>query len=501
MPGEDDEVVARANARVGMLVKGKYTLDRVLGIGGMATVYAATHRNGKEFAVKVLHAELSMRSDTRTRFLREGYLANRVSHPGAVAVLDDDVADDGAAFLVMELLHGQTLDAIWERQNCRLPLPFVAGAGLQLLDVLAAAHARGLVHRDIKPGNLMMTQDGTVKVLDFGIARLRDFAAASSTQTGIVMGTPAFMAPEQALAKTEEIDAQTDVWAVGATLFTLASGQLVHEGDNSQQILIKAATARARPFAEVMPRAPAALCQVIDRALSFDKSERWLSAVEMREALKGASRQAFGAIPTAASVAAILDELDEHGKTRVLGPSDVSRVLALVSGSRSGTVAPRRSANAGAVTAEAVASDSVVQQAMPKSRGGTAGAIAVALLGIGGLIFFAVRGGSPTSSKTLPTASSASAVAVPPVVASVSAPASTSTWTPVAPTAPAETAEPIAPPRPVPVATQAVKRTATPPAVVAPTPPVTPAPAAKPRCDPPYEFDDKGNKRWKRECL
>src|SRR5580704_4840609 len=106
MSAEDDEVAARSNARLGMLLKGKYTLDRVLGIGGMATVYAATHRNGKEFAVKVLHADLSLRADARTRFLREGYLANRVKHPGAVAVLDDDVTEEGEAFLVMELLHG-----------------------------------------------------------------------------------------------------------------------------------------------------------------------------------------------------------------------------------------------------------------------------------------------------------------------------------------------------------------------------------------------------------
>src|SRR5580698_6281439 len=125
MSAEDDEVAARSNARLGMLLKGKYTLDRVLGIGGMATVYSATHRNGKEFAVKVLHTELSLRADTRSRFLREGYLANRVNHPGAVAVLDDDVADDGGAFLVMELLRGETLEALWERQQCKLPLPLV----------------------------------------------------------------------------------------------------------------------------------------------------------------------------------------------------------------------------------------------------------------------------------------------------------------------------------------------------------------------------------------
>src|ERR1700749_3426012 len=126
MSAADEELIERSNARVGALLKGKYTLDRVVGIGGMATVYAATHRNGKEFAIKVLHADLSMKSDTRTRFLREGYLANRVSHPGAVAVLDDDIDEDGNAFLVMELLHGQTVETLWERNRCRLPLPMVA---------------------------------------------------------------------------------------------------------------------------------------------------------------------------------------------------------------------------------------------------------------------------------------------------------------------------------------------------------------------------------------
>src|SRR5450432_620380 len=135
----------------------------------------------------------------------------------------------------MELLHGQTLEAIWESHRFKLPLPLVVGVALQLLDVLAAAHKRGLVHRDIKPGNLMLTQDGQVKVLDFGIARLRDMTNAQATQTGMVMGTPAFMAPEHALAKTDEIDAQTDLWAVGATLLTLATGRLVHEADNAKQ--------------------------------------------------------------------------------------------------------------------------------------------------------------------------------------------------------------------------------------------------------------------------
>src|SRR5450631_3091958 len=134
----------------------------------MAVVYRATHRNRAEFAIKMLHGELSMREDIRARFLREGYAANSVKHPGAVRVVDDDVAEDGAAFLVMDLLEGATVEELWERADRHLPVPVAAAIVHQLLDVLTAAHEAGIVHRDIKPANLFVTTDGTVKVLDFG---------------------------------------------------------------------------------------------------------------------------------------------------------------------------------------------------------------------------------------------------------------------------------------------------------------------------------------------
>ena len=509
MPAEDQDVVARANARIGVLLKGKYTLDRVLGTGGMATVYAATHRNGKQFAVKVLHADLSMRSETRTRFLREGYLANRVNHPGAVAVLDDDIAEDGGAFLVMELLHGQTLEALWERNHSRLPLRLVAGVGLQLLDVLAAAHARGLTHRDIKPGNLMLTHDGLVKVLDFGIARLRDVAAVSTTQTGMVMGTPAFMAPEQALAQAEEIDAQTDLWATGATLFTLASGHLVHEGANAQQILIRSATTPARSLAAVMPEAPSAVRRVIDRALAFEKSKRWSNAAEMRGALGVASREAFDAVPTPATLAADLQALGEHETTAVLPPTEVLDVGTLIGSGQDPGPSPRRvAAVAGAITAEAVASDSAARRSAVKPRGLQAGLIAVAALAIGSLLLVVMRGASSKDSPSVGAATRASAVPVPSVAVPppVSAAATASAWTPVRlpaivpaePTIPAVSAEAL---KPAPAAPLATRRGGVPALPVATNVAPPPATASKPRCDPPYEFDAKGNKRWKRECL
>src|SRR5580704_2380488 len=170
--------------RVGTVLRGKYRLDRVIGAGGMAVVYKATHRNHAEFAVKMLHPELSIREDIRSRFLREGYEANAVKHPGAVLVVDDDVAEDGAAFLVMELLDGVSCDQLWGSVGKRIPPELASAITLQLLDVLAAAHEKGILHRDIKPANLFLTRAGVVKVLDFGIARAREAIVGAQAATG-----------------------------------------------------------------------------------------------------------------------------------------------------------------------------------------------------------------------------------------------------------------------------------------------------------------------------
>ncbi|MGA2448497.1 MAG: serine/threonine-protein kinase [Polyangiaceae bacterium] len=281
---------------VGTVLRGKYRLDRVLGIGGMAVVYAATHRNQKRFAVKILHTELSLRQDIRARFLREGYAANTVDHPGAVTVLDDDVTEDGAAFLVMELLEGESVERLWENRGRKLPAGAALTVAHQLMDVLAAAHAKAIVHRDIKPANLFVTREAQLKVLDFGIARVRDAAisGAQATGTGLVLGTPAFMSPEQALARSQEVDARTDVWAAGATLFTLLAGRNVHEGDNAQQVLIRAATTPAPPLASVAPHVSGAVGEVVDRALAFDKNLRWPNAEAMRDAIRDAHVSSCG---------------------------------------------------------------------------------------------------------------------------------------------------------------------------------------------------------------
>lgn len=282
-----DDVSDRAQARVGHTLKGKWRLDSVLGIGGMATVYAATHRNRSRAAIKMLHPEVSISQDVTTRFLREGYVGNAVAHPGSVKVLDDDVTDDGAPFLVMELLEGESLGARLDRDGPLQPHE-VAQVAFQLLDVLAAAHAAHIVHRDLKPDNVFLTLDGRVKVLDFGIARLRAAAheTSASTQAGALLGTPAFMAPEQALGRWKEVDERTDIWAVGATLFTLLTGRFVHEAEAVQEQLVLAATSKAPPVRTYAPNAPPWLADIVDRALSFGRDMRFPDARSMQAALR-----------------------------------------------------------------------------------------------------------------------------------------------------------------------------------------------------------------------
>src|SRR6185436_8726067 len=255
----------------------------------MATVYAAIHRNQKRAAVKMLHPELSIEESVRTRFLREGYMANTVDHPGAVMIFDDDIAEDGAAFLVMELLEGETVHARLLREGM-LPLSDVLAIGSQVLDVLIAAHEKGIVHRDLKPENLFITNTGQVKLLDFGIARVRQtpLLGATTTATGFFMGTPAFMAPEHARGFWTEVDGRSDLWSVGATLFTMMTGVLVHDSETPMDTLVLVVIKPAPQIRTVSTDIPAVVAEVIDKALAYRKEDRWESAKAMRAALRSA---------------------------------------------------------------------------------------------------------------------------------------------------------------------------------------------------------------------
>jgi len=251
----------------------------------MAAVYAARHeRNGGRVAVKVLHPDASCDPEAVRRFRREGYLANAVNHPGVVRVYDDGVTADGSAFLIMDLLDGETLEDHRTARGGRLPFDRAIAVSRDVLEILAATHREGVVHRDVKPANVFLTRSGQVKLLDFGIATMaRSATAASRTSTGAGWGTVHFMAPEQITGDGAR-GSRVDVWAVGVMFYRLVSGQYPFAAKNLVEL---AAAYRTRPptLDRRVPGFPAGIARVIDRALTCDPERRWADAGAMLRAL------------------------------------------------------------------------------------------------------------------------------------------------------------------------------------------------------------------------
>ncbi|HFE44181.1 MAG TPA: serine/threonine protein kinase, partial [Nannocystis exedens] len=272
-----------ARERVGKVLRGKYHLDRLIDVGGMAAVYEATHRNGTRSAIKVLHPKYVSDVQARTRFLREGYAANHVGHPGSVTVLDDDFTEEGDVYLVMELLDGESLESCICREKQMNEIDVLSIAD-QLLDVLSSAHHKDIIHRDIKPANIMLTRSGIVKLLDFGLARVRELPAVAGVHSAeIVFGTVAYVSPEAARANNDEMDGRADLWAVAATMFKALAGETVHGMDGSvMERLIRAARNQARSLGDVMPHLHPRVIDVVDRALMFHPDDRWPSAAVMQ---------------------------------------------------------------------------------------------------------------------------------------------------------------------------------------------------------------------------
>ncbi len=289
-------------AKVGTELR-RYRIDALIGVGGMGAVFAATHQNRRRFALKFLAPEYAGRADLRARFVREALVANTIAHPGVVSITDDEVTDEGQPVLVMELLDGGSLDAIQSRGG-NLSARDAVEIARQVLDVLAAAHSKGVVHRDIKPQNVFLTRKGKVKLLDFGIARLHDAESTLSTQYGESFGTPGFKPREQELGLVAEIDGRTDLWALGATVFFLVTGAYVHEAETVQERSIFASTRPARSLREAAPGAPDGLVAIVDRALAFRREDRWPSARDMAAALETLAKSgALGGAPDLVALA------------------------------------------------------------------------------------------------------------------------------------------------------------------------------------------------------
>ena len=267
----------------------RYQLLELVGQGSFGGVYRARHvHTGQIVALKLANAGVD--AEAAARILSEGRAAGRLDHPNVVGVLDGGVAETGETFVVMQLLQGETLEQLLARAG-PLPTLRLVDVGLQMLDGLAAAHERGVIHRDVKPSNVFVTERDIVKVIDFGISKLRaagtttaGAGALAFTLPGVALGTPGYMAPEQ-LGDARSVDARADVYSVGATLYELASRRKPIAVDGLESWMRRLSSEAAPPLASVAPSVPAAVAAVIDRALARDRDARWPSAALMRDAL------------------------------------------------------------------------------------------------------------------------------------------------------------------------------------------------------------------------
>ncbi len=272
----------------GQVVGSKYRIVRLIGEGGMGSVFEAQHEVlGHRVALKFLHPEIASQPGLEQRFLQEAKLSATINNPHIVRVTDVDTSPDGA-YLVMDLLQGEPLQSVMDRET-RLGSERAIAYSLQILDGLQAAHAQGVVHRDLKPDNVFVTPGShgpLLKLLDFGIAKIRATEEYQMTLTrpGAVMGTPEYMAPEQAFS-ADLVDQRSDIYAVGVMLFEMLSGVRPADGDTPQEIAEKTIKGKVRDLSELCPELPPPLVTVIRRAIAAQPDDRWTTATELKNAL------------------------------------------------------------------------------------------------------------------------------------------------------------------------------------------------------------------------
>lgn len=266
----------------GRLLDGKYRLGRLLGEGGMGAVYEAEHTGlGTKVALKLLNESFASDPRAISRFRREARAAAAIHHDNIVSVYDTGTAEEGIPFLVMELLEGESLSSFLRREHI-VPPTLAATITAQMLSGLSAAHARGVIHRDLKPGNVLLarTAAGTrvVKILDFGISKFHsEGLTAELTATGAVVGTPRFMSPEQARGQGD-IDARADLYAAGVLLYRMLTGKLPFTGSNHQEIIAAILAGNPTPPRDINPIISAELNRIVVKALTTNRDQRYQTA-------------------------------------------------------------------------------------------------------------------------------------------------------------------------------------------------------------------------------
>jgi serine/threonine protein kinase len=266
----------------------QYLIGPEIGRGGMAVVYSAEDvRLQRHVALKVLPPDLAFRSDVRERFVREAQTAARLNHPHIVPIYAVH-EEAGMVCFAMGLVTGESVAARLQRDP-RPPVEFVATVLEQTADALAYAHACGVVHRDVKPDNILLDRDsGRAMVTDFGIARAAE-SGSRLTQTGIAVGTPAFMSPEQATGD-KEVDGRSDLYSLGVVGYLMLAGRLPFEATTTPAMLVKHVSETPPPIMSVRPSAPGSLVAILEKCLNKRPSDRWDSALQMRDALRRVQR-------------------------------------------------------------------------------------------------------------------------------------------------------------------------------------------------------------------
>ena len=273
----------------GDVIGGKYRIVRLIGDGGMGAVYESRHELlGTNVALKFLHRELAKRPGLSSRFLQEARVSARIQSPHVTRVTDVDQTPDGSPFLVMELLTGESLQQLLDRR-VKLPKDQAIDFALQILSGLEAAHALGVVHRDLKPDNVFITPSTggpLLKLLDFGIAKLREANEYQKglTRPGAIMGTPEYMAPEQLYA-ADRVDHRADLYSLGVMLYEMLSGERPAYGDDAAAIVAQVAAGKVKPLTEHDPALGEELAKVVHQAIEAESSKRFESAMAMRLAL------------------------------------------------------------------------------------------------------------------------------------------------------------------------------------------------------------------------
>ncbi|MFO0574437.1 MAG: serine/threonine-protein kinase [Polyangia bacterium] len=261
---------------------GPYRLLRRLSKGGMGSVHEALHEAiERRVAIKILSPEHSRSSEIVTRFFNEARAVNRIADPGLVQIFDHGQLPDGTAYIVMEMLHGETLGQRVRRMGNRLPVADILRLLRQVAATLTNTHAKGIVHRDLKPDNIMIVEDAAVsggertKVLDFGIAKLREPSAAptNATRGDLLMGTPGYMSPEQCRG-AGGVDDKTDVYAFGVMLFRLLAGRMPFIGSGAGEVMAMHQYEEPPSLAELTPWVPEELCRLVEQLLRKDKAAR-----------------------------------------------------------------------------------------------------------------------------------------------------------------------------------------------------------------------------------